>query len=249
MSATAAMGFRSISREVQGQILSNLLPFEIFVEETRGDEEVEFALASLGATERASVLGSAEIRQRHFALGRLCARRALSRLGAPPGELVQRKDRSPEWPVGIIGSITHTKGYCAAAVARMDRYAGIGVDAESRPVDSSLWDQICTNQELLWLLSQPDGSRATMATLIFSAKEAVYKCQRCWTQGWLDFQDVTTAIDEIEFHALVSSRTRPDLGGLRFSGRYAILADMVVTAVAMPCGFASSANTLGITHR
>src|SRR4051812_2128234 len=47
-------------------------------------------------------------RKREFALGRMCAHRALSALGVPACGLPMAADRSPVWPSGIVGSITHS---------------------------------------------------------------------------------------------------------------------------------------------
>ncbi len=48
-------------------------------------------------------------------------------------------DRVPQWPAGVVGSMTHCEGYRAAAVARSDELTGIGIDAEPHrplPVDA-----------------------------------------------------------------------------------------------------------------
>src|SRR5258706_16095138 len=47
---------------------------------------------------------------------------------------------------------------------------------------SELWRSICTPSETAWLGSLPDSERLAAATLIFSAKEAFYKCQFALTQ-------------------------------------------------------------------
>ena len=56
-------------------------------------------------------------------LGRACARAALANLGQ--GEAVIGIDEAgaPLWPAGVVGSITHTKGYAAALVAKA-RFSG-----------------------------------------------------------------------------------------------------------------------------
>ena len=57
-----------------------------------------------------------------FAAGRACARRALATFGMPGAVLLAAPDRQPLWPTGFVGSITHTAGFCAAAVAPRSRW-------------------------------------------------------------------------------------------------------------------------------
>ena len=116
-------------------------------------------------------------RQREFAKGRECARRALAGFGRGNAMLLSGSDREPLWPPDIVGSITHTQGLCGAAVALSNRYQGIGIDAE--PAESlgvDLTKRICRDDEasaastMAWLES------AIVPRLVFCAKEAVYKC-------------------------------------------------------------------------
>ena len=86
--------------------------------------------ADLWPEEAAYVANSVEKRRREFACGRHFVRRCFRALGRPDGPLPANPDRSPRWPDGLVGSITHTDTYCAAAVARADDIAGIGIDVE-----------------------------------------------------------------------------------------------------------------------
>ncbi|MGW7821409.1 4'-phosphopantetheinyl transferase family protein [Streptomyces puniciscabiei] len=56
-------------------------------------------------------------RRREFATARVCARRALQALGLPPAPIPPGSNGAPQWPAGVVGSITHRRRYCAAAVA------------------------------------------------------------------------------------------------------------------------------------
>lgn len=130
-------------------------------------------------------------RAREFAAGRLCARHAARHLGIGQASLDVRADRRPQWPDGFTGSITHTDDYCAAAVAERWRIRAIGIDAEiSGRVTPDLWGYLFLPLEIRWLESLPAAQQAHAATLMFSAKEAFYKCQYEVTQQWLEFQDV-----------------------------------------------------------
>lgn len=160
--------------------LARVLPPECVVEEAAPalvDEE-------LYPEELAHLAQSVPKRRAEFGTARVCARRALARLGIAPMALVPSPDRSPRWPEGVVGSITHTQGYCAVAVARSAQLQSLGVDAEvDKPLGQDIVEMICT-----------PGERRTVqardAVVYFAAKEAFYKCQYPLTRQFLDFQDV-----------------------------------------------------------
>lgn len=148
--------------------------------------------AALLYPEEARHLGKAIAKRAgEFAAGRLCARRVLEQLGVTGFPLPVREDRRPQWPDGIVGSITHTHGYYAAVAARSNQYHAIGVDAERvGRVGRNLWSKICTAGELIWLNRLSEAEQVRAGALIFSGKEAFYKCQYGLTESWVGFQDV-----------------------------------------------------------
>ena len=116
-------------------------------------------------------------RREEFAAGRECARRALREFGIVDFPLQAAEDRRVLWPEGFTGSITHTKGFCAAAVAQRRAVRAVGIDTErNRSVKPELWPRIC-EPEMEWLSGLHEIHRAAAATLIFCIKEAFYKCQ------------------------------------------------------------------------
>jgi 4'-phosphopantetheinyl transferase EntD len=130
-------------------------------------------------------------RAQEFAAGRHCAHLALERLGVPAAPLRVAPDRRPLWPPGIVGSITHTEGFCAAAAGRTGRLTALGIDTEhAAAVSFELRPSICTPAELAWIEGLPPEQRSSAATLIFCAKEAFYKCQYPGTLQWVSFQDL-----------------------------------------------------------
>jgi 4'-phosphopantetheinyl transferase EntD len=145
--------------------------------------------------ERALVARAVPPRRRQFATGRACARRLLEQFGVPQGPLLRRADRSPRWPAGHCGSISHCEDLCVVAVARCEVARALGVDVEpAEPLEAALWPRILTACELAWLEGRPAAERGRLARLVFSAKESVYKCVRGAGGPELGFQDV-----EIEF--------------------------------------------------
>src|ERR1700688_5221299 len=79
-------------------------------------------------------------RQREFLAGRWCAKQALQCLGAGSTHVAMAGDRAPIWPDGVVGSITHTGGFVAAAVAWAADIAGVGIDSEEIIVPAAARD-------------------------------------------------------------------------------------------------------------
>jgi 4'-phosphopantetheinyl transferase EntD len=147
--------------------------------------------ALLHPEEAESIARAIEKRVHEFAAGRHCAHLALERLGVPPAPLCAAPDRRPLWPAGVVGSITHTQGFCAAAAARTERLTALGIDTElADAVSAELRPSICTPDELAWLDTLPLAQQGSAATLVFCAKEAFYKCQYPVTFEWVNFKDV-----------------------------------------------------------
>jgi 4'-phosphopantetheinyl transferase EntD len=146
--------------------------------------------------EVAAVAGAVPSRQAEFLTGRALARTALARLGVHGYPLLPGDDRAPRWPAGIVGSITHTRDTCAVAVARSQSVRALGIDAEPRePLEESVWPTVCTDAERRALALIPSSERGLRARLLFSAKEAVFKCVYPATGHFLEFTDAELTFD------------------------------------------------------
>jgi 4'-phosphopantetheinyl transferase EntD len=141
---------------------------------------------------------AAHKRQHEFLAGRWCAEQALQCLGAGSTEIGMAEDRAPIWPDGIVGSITHTAGFAAAAVAWTADVAGLGVDSE-RIIDPAAARDIagiCMIDEETLFEAPAGRSFCEFCTFVFSAKEAVFKCLFPLTRKFLEFSDVRiTSLD------------------------------------------------------
>lgn len=131
-------------------------------------------------------------RQREHAAGRFCAARALQEY-QEFGVVGVLPDRSPGWPPGFVGSISHSERLAWAAVARESELVSIGVDAE-RIVDVESMDEVAklvlhADEQALLDSSQLEKRHAF--TLAFSAKEASYKCVYPLGLQPLDFLDLS----------------------------------------------------------
>jgi 4'-phosphopantetheinyl transferase EntD len=159
-----------------------------------------FSANSLPPEEQQYLVKAVPKRIHEFAGGRACARAGLSQLGFAPVAVPMGADRAPRWPAGTTGSITHTDGFCAAVVAPCARIRALGLDAEpENSVRPHLWRRICTAQELTTLQEQDEPGALGAATLLFSAKEAFYKCQHALTGQWLSFTDISITIESDHF--------------------------------------------------
>jgi 4'-phosphopantetheinyl transferase EntD len=185
--------------------------------------------AVLFPEEAALIRNAVEARRREFATGRLCARRALSRLGVPASPLLSGAHREPVWPSGVVGSITHCAGYRAAAVATDQQLAAIGIDAEpDEPLPAGVFDAIATGDEVAAVKELPPG--VAWDRLLFCAKESVYKAWFPIAQRWLGFEDAVVTLGPSTFTAEILVP-----GPLsRVTGRWLAGRGLVLTAVAVP---------------
>jgi enterobactin synthetase component D / holo-[acyl-carrier protein] synthase len=218
-------------------LLAGLMPAAVVVVERFADPPG----AELFPVEQAALVRAVPARRREFATVRLCARAALRQLGVEPGPMVPGAHGEPRWPDGVIGSMTHTDGYRAAAVAHQADAASIGVDAEPHmPLPDGVLETIALPEEQDAL----DDLAATHPLvawdrLLFSAKEAVYKAWFPLTGSWLDFEECAIAPDPERGTFTGMLRVPgPLVGGVRldgFAGRWRVSGAHVVTAVLVAC--------------
>jgi enterobactin synthetase component D len=131
-------------------------------------------------------------RQREFLAGRRCAEEAVQCLGAGSTHVAMAEDRAPIWPDGVVGSITHTGDFAAAAVAWAANIAALGIDSEQiiDPATARDIADICMVDETTLFRVAHGRSFCEFCTFVFSAKEAVFKCLFPITRKLLEFSDV-----------------------------------------------------------
>jgi 4'-phosphopantetheinyl transferase EntD len=184
----------------------------------------------LHPAEAAFVVCAIDRRKREFACGRACARRAFADLGLPPPVIPSGAQREPIWPAGVVGSLTHTRGLCAAAVTTSTRYRTLGLDAERvRVFEAALLARVAEEREL----ERADAlgmERGALALILFSAKEAVYKCQFPASNAYLGFHDVRVELECDVFQASLTVAAGPYAAGHVFRGRWLRAEGFVFTA-------------------
>jgi len=198
----------------------------------------------------ACVVHAVSARAGEFAAGRLCARRALAQLGIVDFPLRMAADRSAVWPPTVVGSISHTAGYCGAVAGERAKFGGLGLDTEVvAAVGAQLWPRLCAPLELTRLHALPAAHRPRAAALMFSAKEAFYKAQYPLLGARLEFDDVMieaacpdAGLDSRadggsgEFTVIAGEAVALRLSGQRLRGRYRFHDGFVSAGIALLSG-------------
>lgn len=159
-------------------------------------EELIEEARQLGFGLPAGLESAIDKRRREYLAGRISARHALRRLLGPAaseGEIAGDDDDVPQWPEGVVGSISHGAGSGFAAVAAASRYQGLGVDVErvvSVEQAGRLASRVLNEREMCLRQGSGGLSEAEMFTLAFSAKESAYKALFPRYRQVLGFSDV-----------------------------------------------------------
>ena len=213
------------------------MPPSVRVADARGPLPGEALLPE----EEPLVARAVEKRRSEFTTVRTCARLALAELGVPPAPLLSGPKREPLWPAGIVGSLTHCDGYRAAAVARAEQLASLGIDAEPHAaLPDGILPRVSLPAERAHLRTLP--AEVHWDRLLFSAKESVYKTWYPLARRWLGFEEA-----ELEFRpgpdpvrgdfvaeVLVDGMAVGGRGIRTLHGRYAVGDGLLVTAITLP---------------
>lgn len=130
-------------------------------------------------------------RRAEYLAGRLAASLAMAEGMFGTGQIGMNKDRSPVWPSGLAGSISHTLGYAFSLVAHADRYPLIGIDIETImdiKTANEVHSVIASCREMAELESSGLSYQESL-TLLFSAKETLYKTLYPATKAFMHFSD------------------------------------------------------------
>ncbi len=192
--------------------------------------------------ERDAVERAIDTRRMQYAAGRHCAREGMRALGLPPGPVTPDSDRAPRFPPGVVGTITHTQWWAAAAVARDTQRAALGVDVEPDTVlKASLFGSVLTPGEIALLEQVDEPLRGLVGKLVFSAKECAYKAQYTLSRTFYGFHGMrvelpwllgaTALPDEGEFRAVFLRDAGPFVTGDALHGRYVRAGGYLMTGV------------------
>lgn len=177
-------------------------------------------------------------RQREFAAGRFCAAQALKKLlGRVPEPVGVSPDRSPIWPSGVTGAITHADDMALAVVGPNVLYQGIGVDIEPKLTHARARQ---LSRRILAIgedrtLSPDDDQFALLMTVTFSLKESLFKALNPMVKRVFGLQDASVV--RIDWKAgtflveLTKSLSTLYPQGRQFAGQFAIRGNYVATLV------------------
>jgi 4'-phosphopantetheinyl transferase EntD len=217
-------------------MIGDILPPKVVAEEAFGD----LPDTVLFAEEEAVIAKAVDKRRREFTTARACARAALAKLGVPAVPIVPGFRGAPQWPAGVVGSITHCDGYRACAVAHENDIVTIGLDAE--PHDE-LPDGVLKAVSLA-----PERERLAELTaavpgvcwdrLLFCVTESVYKAWFPLTGRWLGFEEACVDFDpasqSFAARLLVAGPVVNGHALTGFTGRWLIGNGLIVTAIVIP---------------
>jgi 4'-phosphopantetheinyl transferase EntD len=180
-------------------------------------------------------------RRNEFVTARHCARLAMEQLGLAPAPILKGEKGEPQWPNGVVGSLTHCEGYRGAVVGRRSAVRSVGIDAEPHGVlPDGVLDAISLPAERREIAALPTGLH--WDRILFCAKEATYKAWFPLTERWLGFEDahITFAVDShspgtgtFVSRILIDpvARSGPPLTEL--AGRWSVADGLALTAVVL----------------
>ncbi|HWG01403.1 MAG TPA: 4'-phosphopantetheinyl transferase superfamily protein [Trebonia sp.] len=209
--------------------------------------------AELFPEEAAIVARAVEKRRREFTTGRDCARTALRGLGFGPVPILAGERGAPQWPPGVVGTITHCRGYRAALAARQAEFLTVGLDAEPNDdLPGGVLDAVSrpAERERIGVLRET-APGVCWDRLLFCAKEAVYKAWFPLTRRWLGFKEADITFDagggtfdarlgtfDARLVTLDARLVTPATAGERpltgFSGRWLARDGLIVVTIAVP---------------
>ena len=152
------------------------------------------------------------------------------------------KSGAPQWPKGVVGSLTHCDGYRGAVLGYALQVRSVGIDAEPHgPLPDGVLDAVSLQSERDWLATT--DSDMHWDRLLFCAKEATYKAWEPLTGRWLGFEDAYITFERTStgsdlsgtFHSdlLVPGHTESGAPLSSFDGRWLIADGLIVTAIAV----------------
>lgn len=187
-------------------------------------------------------------RQAEFLAGRLCALEAMRGLTGKPFVPPVGEDRAPQWPQGIVGSITHSAGWAGVVAGHRQHWAGLGLDIERLLTPERadrLASEILTPRELEGYALMSLSERAALVTRTFSLKESLFKALYPLVKQRFYFQDA--AVAEVTQHGTARLRLLIDLPGdwrkgAELVGQFATFDGYLLSLVCIPARPSSVAS-------
>ena len=138
--------------------------------------------------------GASSQRRQEFVAGRYCVFNAARAIGLELETLPISAERGPVWPAGVIGSISHSKKLAIGCIGEVGQFRSIGIDTEevfSNQTIKDIMEAIALDSEIAFITKEiPTRAKALAFTIVFSAKEALFKAIHPLCKQFIDFQEV-----------------------------------------------------------
>lgn len=181
----------------------------------------------------ATLVNAARKRKAEYFAGRFCCQQLLANYGVHTAVL-SHQDRSPAWPAGFCGSISHTQNQAVVLLAPIHSGFSPGVDAETLAsrIMRETADMFTSPEEQARLKQSPlDWEQALLVT--FSAKEALFKSLYPLVKRYLDFDCAQISELDAGQGRLALTLTQPLSAafpaGYHFHGEWQFVGDVVTT--------------------
>ncbi len=177
-------------------------------------------------------------RQNEFIAGRICAIKAGKQIGFEVEDLKIGDSREPLWPNGLVGSITHTKGFAIAAVALKTHIRSIGIDIEkiiSEKRIETIYKMVLTEDDKLMMKNVPSDMELLACSAIFSIKESLYKAIYPFCKCYFGFKEAN--INEINFDQqsveieIISERQEMKAYLGKYKAQFQIFNNMIISSI------------------
>ena len=167
-------------------------------------------------------------RKNAFSSGRYAVHLAQNELGLEPSEILAA-GRRPIWPAGQVGAITHSTDFAAAIVSCDLLSVGLDIERLGR-IKEKLYNKFFTSSELA-SISEMTGWEAE--SIIFSAKESIYKAIYFMLRRYVNFKEVELAInaEDSSFSVRYIGENMTSLRNLETRGYWSICKNHVLTIV------------------
>ncbi len=148
-----------------------------------------------------AITHSVDKRKAEYFAGRYLVAKELQQLGFAHHRLEPSIDRSPTLPSGVVGSISHCEDLACITVlpSRNSNRESIGIDIQHLIANDVCRDigNMVANVDEIELMVKFGMIHSEAVTLLFSAKEAIYKALVRFATNSLDFGSATLiAIDK-----------------------------------------------------
>ncbi|MEX0276197.1 MAG: 4'-phosphopantetheinyl transferase [Ruegeria sp.] len=205
--------------------------------ETGRFHEDLFSVLGVNQPER---LAKAVVKRRaEFLAGRSLAQAALTVLGKVPEPVSIGPNREPVWPKGIVGSITHSKGRCAVCLSdRIELLIGLDIeDVAGGPALDSIFHVALSSDEADLIRQQSVMPQETLATLVFSAKETLFKALFPAVGRFFgfDYAELKSAPSDTTLRLGLTKSLTPELSkGHSFDIGFSVNGGAVLTRLVLP---------------